>query len=222
MKIFLSYSLSVNSPSYGDRTVFKRKLTSSINKGANANSEQWQFSNHLGTHVDAPKHFFENGKALDEYPPDFWFFEKPFLLDIPNENGSLIDVDAGFNTVPKDSEILLLKTGFHKFRGETKYWAENPGLTPGVAKWIRGQRPNIRAIGMDFLSATKWTEKHVGREAHMQFLDPNEVNEPVILIEDMDLSYLTPGNNLGKITVMPLMVEQADGAPCTVVIDLHD
>ena len=147
MKIFLSYLLSENSPSYGNRTVFGRTITSSIKKGANSNSEQWQFSNHLGTHIDAPRHFFENGKSLDEYPPEFWFFKNPFLMDMPNENGSLIDVDARFETVPKDAEILLLKTGFHKCRGEKKYWAENPGLTPDVARWIRGQRPKIREIG---------------------------------------------------------------------------
>src|SRR3954468_1473212 len=41
-----------------------------VSKGASANVSTLSFGSHTGTHVDAPKHFFDNGIGVDALPLD--------------------------------------------------------------------------------------------------------------------------------------------------------
>ena len=72
----LSHILDSNTPSYGNRDHLNIEETSQISKGASANSSRWVFeTNHLGTHIDMPKHFFDDGQTLTDFPLDFWIFK---------------------------------------------------------------------------------------------------------------------------------------------------
>src|ERR1043165_226967 len=44
------------------------ELQQAIAKGAGANVSQLSFGSHTGTHVDAPKHFFDDGAGVDTLP----------------------------------------------------------------------------------------------------------------------------------------------------------
>jgi kynurenine formamidase len=61
-----------------------------IAAGDTANTSRFVLPNHLGTHVDAPRHFFESGPALTDYPPKFWIFENPLLANVTGDDGYLI------------------------------------------------------------------------------------------------------------------------------------
>ena len=65
--ISLSHWIDGSSPTYGDQGGFNRESISSIKKGRTANSEFWSFNNHIGTHIDFPKHFFDKGKSSSDY-----------------------------------------------------------------------------------------------------------------------------------------------------------
>ena len=41
-----------------------------VSKGASANVSLLSFGSHTGTHVDAPKHFFDDGAGVDALPLD--------------------------------------------------------------------------------------------------------------------------------------------------------
>ena len=69
--------------------------------------------------------------------------------------------------------------------------------------------------GIDWISISPYQDRELGREAHRVFLDQKGRNNPVLLIEDMDLSCdLT---KLRELWVLPLRVEKIDSAPCTVI-----
>ena len=55
---------------------------------------------------------------------------------------------------------------------------------------------------------------HAGlaKKAHVAFLNPVK-GEPILLIEDMKLNSIV---SLSKVIVAPLLIENADGAPCTI------
>jgi kynurenine formamidase len=88
--IWLSHPLSVETPAYGGGHGLKIQSASSIANGDTANTGCWTFSNHLGTHIDAPLHFFDGGMAISDYSPNFWVFHNAQLMDIPCEDGRLI------------------------------------------------------------------------------------------------------------------------------------
>ena len=46
------------------------ELQQAIARGATANVSRIDFGSHTGTHVDAPRHFFDNGAGVDTLPLD--------------------------------------------------------------------------------------------------------------------------------------------------------
>ncbi|HAG91205.1 MAG TPA: hypothetical protein DCL41_05005 [Bdellovibrionales bacterium] len=114
-------------------------------------------------------------------------------------------------------DFLLLRTGFEKRRGEESYWNNNPGFLPEVGFWLREEFPKVRAIGFDFISLTCFQKRELGREAHRAFLNPFKDKPPILIVEDMKLAHAP--HTLRRIHLAPLMIENADGAPVTVLAE---
>ena len=213
--VLLSHILDENTPTYGNRVAFSIEEISEISKGAIANSSKWTFStNHLGTHIDMPNHFFENGKTLTDVPLDFWFSNKIQLIDVPCSYAKLIKIEDLTTTVNKETEILLIRTGYEKFRETNKYWNDNPGLSANLGIWLRENRPNIKMIGFDFISLSSWKYREEGKNAHQAFLNPKGSGKSICIIEDMTLNKIYV--NLKSIIVSPFFVKNTNGGPVTV------
>ena len=172
------------------------------------------FPNHTGTHIDLPSHFDPNGISLSDYPPNFWEFNQVELVDLSNKikECELISSDKFLKITNPEIDLLLIKTGFWKFRGTDKYTLTPPGISSKVAEYLRRKFPKLRCIGMDIISISSFSHRDEGRKAHHAFLNPENGN-PILLIEDMNL-----GNAISfkKVIVAPLMIQNADGTPCTI------
>jgi arylformamidase len=81
--ILLSHILSLDTPAYGGDEGLSIGKVRDMDKGDSCNASHLSFSNHLGTHVDAPRHFVVDGKSVDHYHPQDWMFNKPLIIDIP-------------------------------------------------------------------------------------------------------------------------------------------
>jgi len=68
--VSLSHWINEETPVYGNKGGFKRKKLSSIENGDSANSEYWEFNNHIGTHIDFPNIFVIMAKhpQITRYP----------------------------------------------------------------------------------------------------------------------------------------------------------
>jgi len=185
-----------------------------MSHGDSCNQSEWTMNNHVGTHLDAPFHFSPEGKKIQEYSADSWVFEKPFLVSLPAAPSQIIDIGDWSSQISPDADLLLLKTGFESKRSSEDYWAHNPGLSPDLGKWLREHRPKLRAIGFDFISATSYDHRSVGKLAHQAFLHGSE-HEPILIIEDMHLSELNESPKM--VVILPVRVQDADGSPVTVI-----
>lgn len=221
MLIKLSHVLDNATPSYGNRDTFRSESVSSINNGCSANSQKWILStNHIGTHIDVPRHFDNNGKSLTDFDDSYWLFSTVELVDIPLKSGRLISRDDFKEEISFNSELLLIRTGYEKFRGDEKYWKDNPGISRDCAAWLRSTFPNLRVIGFDFLSLTSWNYRMEGRESHFALLGNETIkSRPVCIIEDMALNEIN--SSISRAYVAPMFVEGADGAPVTVFAELR-
>lgn len=202
-------------PLYGGATGISIEQKSRIGAESSSNTQVWSFPNHAGTHIDAPRHFIEEGKTLTDYPASFWVFDHPQLLDVTCAPGELITEESVQGRLVDGTDLLLLRTGFERHRGEQLYWENNPGLGPGLAAFLREQHPSVRAVGLDAVSVSRWQDRPTGRVAHKAFLGTDQPNEPVLLIEDMKLSECPAA--LRQVVVAPLLVRDADGGPVTVL-----
>ena len=218
--LLLSHILRTDTPSYGNRDKLIIESLSNITEGATANSSKWIFSsNHLGTHIDTPKHFFDNGKTIIELPLSFWFSDKIQLIDIPLNEACLVKVDDVVNKINYDIEVLLIRTGYEKFRETDKYWCDNPGISAEVGYWLRGNYPKIKMIGFDFISLTSWKFRDEGKKAHKAFLNPDADGNSICIIEDMSLNNIN--HTINKINVIPIFIENANGSPVTVFANMN-
>jgi len=215
--IRLSHILNSETPGYGGNTEFFVKKLKSINKGDSSNSLSIQMSNHVGTHVDAPSHFIEQGLTIEDYDIEEWVFNLPILIDIPRRDSSLIeikDLDKELKEI-KDADLLLIRTGFEKKRKEEDYWKNSPGFSPELAGYLCDKFPSIRAIGFDTISLTSLRHRELGRKAHRKILGAG-----IRIFEDLLLSVIPTNNQPQLVIALPLLIEKADGAPCTVIARL--
>ena len=214
--LILSHRIDANTPTYGNRDRFVLEKKTSIKNGDTANSYQMTFTtNHFGTHIDLPKHFFDNGKDINSYLPQDWIFKNVQLLNLPFENAGLINYNNIDGKISLETDILLIKTGYEKYRGTDKYWNDNPGIAPEVAEYLRQGFPKLRCIGFDFISLTSWKYRDEGKAAHQSFLNPESNGNPIWIIEDMALALIN--DQVKSLIVLPIFVNGMDSSPVSVL-----
>lgn len=215
-KIWLSYKINQNTPLYGGRTQnLNIHKTSSMKNGDSANDTKIETTVHLGTHIDLPYHFYENGQTIDDFDIDFWFFKKPLFIEVKAKSFIIKDelIDILDNINDNSYDILIVKTGLCDIRGQQKYWKENYGFDPEIYDFIIDKFPKIRVFGFDSISMSSWQHRDIGKISHKAFLNPNK---PILLLEDMDLRYISSKNDIKEIIVSPLRIDGCDGLPCSV------
>lgn len=218
---FLSYVLNEATPAYGGGPSLAVEQTRDMSRGDTCNTQVWHLPNHVGTHIDMPRHFSRNGAGLDRYPPDFWICSQVCHIRLaPVAPGRIITpLDLASHVLPPATDLLLLETGFGAWRGTPAYVLENPGIDPDMAGFLRHFCPELKMIGLDVISLSGFTARDLGRQAHRAFLDHEA---PILIIEDMDLSPLAGTRGIEQVIVSPLRVVQGDGSPCTVTAKIKD
>src|SRR6185436_841249 len=102
------------------------------------NAQYIQTSNHMGTHLDAPRHFVTNGRTIDEIPID-WLCGPGVIVDLRDEMGELAVYTPQMiekRVKVKTGDLLILHTGFHRYSqfgaepDEERYIHMHPGAHP--------------------------------------------------------------------------------------------
>lgn len=219
--IFLSHILNTSTPTYGNRNKFEQVKKSDIYKGDVANDTSISTTVHIGTHIDMPYHFFEDGQTIEDFDADFWVFKKPLIIEIKQEelivNEQLIN--RLNNTDDIGYDILIVKTGICEIREDKKFWNENYGFHPDIYDILVSTFPSIRVFGFDSISVSSIQNRTLGRESHKRFLNPKK---PILLLEDMNLKNIDENTKFKEIIVSPLRISNSDGLPCTVFGRFND
>lgn len=203
----LSFFLNDSTPAYGGvKGAIKVDQITSIRNGDTANNSRIIFNNHIGTHIDFPFHFSENGKKSSDYSESFWIFNNVGFI-----NCQINQVENEIQKLDIDIEILILKTGFGSKRGEVDYWKNQPVIPSNFAYIFKNKFPKLRVFGFDMISLTSKLNRDEGKKAHIDFLIKNDI----LILEDMNLSKLTKSPE--KIIISPFLVDNIDGIPCNVI-----
>ena len=219
----LTHWINETTPSYGNQGGFTRSSLSAIKEGRTANSEQWSLNNHLGTHIDFPKHFDEQGLSSSDYDNPFFVYDQVGIIVLEKAvlPGHLIvveDIVDQVKSLPESTEILLLKTQFEEYRGQDIYWKENPGYEEGLAVLFRDHFTNLKAFGFDSISLTSLNHRSMGKKAHQAFLNHKD---PILIVEDMSLSKVTAKTVAEKLFITQFPVSVADGTPVNCFLSIN-
>lgn len=161
---------------------------------------------HSGTHLDAPAHFLEAGRTVDQIPPAD-LTGTGAVLDLRSElKGSTIPLAAVQKHWPKSfaPEIVLLETGWSHDRAPTKrYLYDFPGIEPATAEWLVQKK--VKGVGTDTLGIDPFGNSKF--EAHKVLL-----GKGIWILEALDhLDSLKEGTPY-TIVAAPLNLEGASGA----------
>lgn len=148
------------------------------------------FGSHAGTHIDAPAHVIPGGRTLDQYPLER-FVGKARVQRLSDEAGGRYP-------------IVLFATGWSKKWGTKDYLTGHPVLTRGLCE--RLIESGVKVVGLDFPSP----EAGDGLELHRLLL-----SHEVLVLENL-CDLLPYVGRVLEVTIAPLPLSGADGAPCQV------
>src|SRR4051794_24909651 len=114
MIVRLSHHLSQQTPFYASLPKPHLKQLYDLDKGGPCNSFYLTTSNHIGTHVDAPRHFCAQGRAITDYDLPELIYSRPVVIDIPLTDDELVEprhLEAAVEAAPRESDFVLLRSG---------------------------------------------------------------------------------------------------------------
>lgn len=212
----LSYHIDSQVPRYGRMSSLVIQSERRISRGDSCNTSVFAMHNHLGTHIDCPRHFFESGKRISDFSINQFAFTRPYLFVCPKKKNQLIEKEDLQTLKLKRTDILLIKTGFGKHRSQGFYANDNPGISPESALHLRLKYPNLRAIGVDTISVSPYKNRQIGRETHRILLSGRKFsNPPLFIIEDMNLQVINRAPEW--VLVVPIFIKGLDSSPCTII-----
>ncbi len=133
------------------------------------NAQYIMTSNHMGTHLDAPRHFVTGGMTIDEIPLD-WLYGPGVIVNLSDEIDELDLYTPEMiesRVEVREGDLLLLHTGFHKYAqfGETpdeeKYIHRHPGAHRDMVQWLLDKK--IHISGVDCISTDHPMDLPIGR-----------------------------------------------------------
>lgn len=145
---------------------------------------------HTGTHIDAPAHFIENGKTIEQCPIDA--FIGP--CTVVETRAGVITGEEAENLLPEGCERLIIKGGGRSF------------FMDSSAEYLAGC--GIKLIGTDSLS--------IGCEGNE--LKPHRafLGEEVAILEGLDLTDVPAGNYF--LFAPPVKIGGIEGSPTRAVL----
>ena len=209
MYIDITFPISEKLHKWPGSIGFKKTIHMEIPKHVN-NLSSFEIDSHFGTHLDAPIHFIENGKTIDQLDLKKLIGEV-FVLEIRGKR-SISGSDLSVSNIPKGCNKLILKTD------NQIYWDQNIqsfqedfcSINESGAKWLKEN--GFHFIGIDYLSIQRFND---GPETHQILL-----NAEIIIVEALNLKHVTQG--LYEIICLPLNLQGLEGSPVRALIKPKD
>lgn len=176
-----------------------------LSRGDGANVSAVEFGSHTGTHVDAVKHFFDDGAAVDEIPLER-LIGPALLLQFGDD---VTAVDAGHLKAHdmRGHRRVLLKTRNSALLSRPAFVNDYTYLAPGGAEYLVEQ--GVELVGIDYLSIEQFHSGH--HRTHRALLGAG-----VVIVEGLALFETPPG--VYELICLPLRIEGIDGAPARAVL----
>lgn len=154
----MTLPFSVQTPQWANYEPLSIKYTKRVggqDLGLGRNNAHCRASFHLATHMDGEKHFWAAGKTIGEVPLDYWHGPGVIadISDSVSDSSVYTPAMIEEQVSPEKGDILLIKTGWHKFgwnspdSDEFRYMIQHPGPSPDFADWCVERK--IKWLGID-------------------------------------------------------------------------
>jgi arylformamidase len=198
----ITLSLRDNLPCWPGDTPFRFDLAWSKIEGATVNVGRLSTTVHIGTHVDAPFHFDQNGKTIDQVALD------PYLglarvVDVRGKKPITIEDLASFDlsTTPR----LLLRTD--GWLDHSNFPESIPVMSESVPAYLNEK--GVILVGLDVPSVDPIESKNLPIHHALGSFG-------IAILESIDLTRVEPG--VYELIALPLKIVGADGSPVRAIL----
>ena len=202
--IDVTVPIDSNLATYPGNTPFSLEGIKRLANGDSSNVSTLHMSAHAGTHVDAPRHFFDDGEGVESLALEM-LCGRTRVVELTTRKGITAEDLAGFDL--REDVRLLLKTANSRLWGTSDFQEDFIGVTEGAARFLVDR--GVKVLGVDYLSVEPY--KTPGAPAHHVLLGAR-----TIIIEGLNLRAVEPGTF--EMFCLPLAVVGADGAPARVIL----
>jgi arylformamidase len=203
----VTLSISPSLPVWPGSSAVIIEQVESMDRGAHANVTRMEMSAHTGTHVDAPHHFLNDHRTVEQLPLEI-LTGRCYVLDLSSVQGHVNGKILDQSDVPEEAIRLLIKTG-NSARwqtGEKEFFTQFQGISEDGAEWLvtRG----IKLIGVDYLSVAPYKQSI---PTHTVLFKAG-----VIVLEGVNLASVRQGYY--ELFCLPMKLAGSDGAPARVIL----
>ena len=176
-----------------------------MEKGDPATVSLISMGSHTGTHMDAPAHFIQKGKSIDEMP-----------FEATVGPARVIEIKDRESIKPEELRIHKIKSGeriLFKTANSSRCWKNEEFVRDFVyiSKEAAAElgKIKIRCAGVDYLSVGGYYRD--GVETHRNLLSAE-----IWIIEGLNLLNVEAGNY--ELLCLPLKMLRGDGAPARAIL----
>lgn len=200
--IDISQPLSDETVGWPGDTPFSFSLKWTMEETGSVNVGKMEMSTHLGTHIDAPFHFDNEGKKVLDLDPNR-YIGKARIIEVINKD--LITIKDLEKYDFEETKIVLFKT--LAWTDRTTFPQTVPVMKNGVAQFLSGKGVNL--IGVDLPSVDHLDSKELSIHHELTKHD-------IHILEGIVLDTVKEG--LCDLIALPLPIKDADGSPVRAVI----
>ena len=203
----ISLTISPTLPIWPGDPVLKIEKFESMDKGAHNNVSRISAGVHLGTHVDAPYHFINDGRTVEQLPLDV-LTGPCYVVQLPDGVEAITAKVLEQTEINSEMKRVLFGTrNSHLWaRGEAEFQTDFVAITEDGAEWLveRG----VQLVGVDYLSVAPYGDSV---PTHTVLLEAG-----VVVVEGLNLSNVMRG--FYDLYCLPLKIAGCDGAPARAIL----
>jgi arylformamidase len=181
-------------------------LQQAVAQGAGANVSRVDFGSHTGTHVDAPRHFFDDAPGVDQLSLET-LMGPATVLQFGDDVRAIGREHLEAHDLSGVERLLLHTRNSSYLTQDPAFHQDYTYLAPDGAEHLveRG----VKLVGIDYLSIEQFHSGH--HRTHLTLLRAG-----VIIVEGLNLDSIEPGTY--ELCCLPLRLVGCDGAPARAVL----
>ena len=182
------------------------ELQQALARGDGANVSSLSFGSHTATHVDAAKHFFDDGQTVDDLPLDR-LIGPCIVLEFDEKVMSIGRADLERHDLTDVKRVLCKTRNSTVLQHRAEFVKDYTYISPEGADFLVSL--GVELVGVDYLSVEQFKSGH--HRTHRALLEAE-----IVIIEGLALADVLPGRY--QLVCLPLKLAGLDGAPARAVL----
>ncbi len=203
--IDISWPISPDMTAYKNNKVATFERTKNFAKD-NVRDSIITLGSHSGTHVDAPAHFLNDGKSIDQIKLEDLIGSAHVLDCIAAGESITQDFLMHYDAQIKKHDIILLKTVNSVLSPVDTFNTMFTYLDVSGACYLANKE--VKAVGIDYLGIER---NQPGHETHYTLMNNN-----IAIVEGLRLEHVEPGEY--QMYCLPLKIMGLEAAPARAIL----